>query len=254
MNHLSDEQLEMIMLAGSDDSGHLQQCPQCSDRLQEKASLAKRLRSAYASLSAGEGLKARISRQLSQAGTGPEVAAVHHFRKWLKPVLAAAAVIIAAPLLIYLISSPSVSIAQEELVKIHQHNISGMHGFYSDSDPEKLASYMRRKLGFDITMPRQDQGLSLRGCCVRHFRGSIVGSYVVETDAGVMSIVVVTDEPKTLGTGKKYEYQGQQFWKGSFAKCSMVTVRIGDYSYCAVGEISHDYLASLLTKLIPEEN
>jgi hypothetical protein len=32
----------------------------------------------------------------------------------------------------------------------------------------------------------------------------------------------------------------------------MVTVRLGDYSYCAVGEISHEYLTELLSQLIPE--
>ncbi len=67
-----------------------------------------------------------------------------------------------------------------------------------------------------------------------------------------MSVVVVTDKPETLGMGDKFERQGRVFWKSSFAKCDMVTVRLGDYSYCAVGEVSHEYLTDLLNRLIPE--
>jgi hypothetical protein len=156
-------------------------------------------------------------------------------------------------MLAYFAGPPPVIAAQEELANIHEHNISGSHSFYSDSDPDKLAAYFKEKLGFDISMPKSDQGLSLRGCCVRHFRETIAGSYVVETDAGVMSIVVVTDKPKSLGMGQKYEHNGEALWKSEFAKCKMVTVRIGDYSYCAVGEISHDYLEDLLLKLLPEK-
>ena len=94
--------------------------------------------------------------------------------------------------------------------------------------------------------------MALRGCCVAHFRGEVVGSYVVETPQGVMSIVVVTDRPQSLGMGQKFQHGKNTFWKSSFAKCSMVTVRLGDYSYCAVGEISHKYLTELLDRLMPE--
>jgi hypothetical protein len=81
----------------------------------------------------------------------------------------------------------------------------------------------------------------------------VVGSYVVDTPEGVMSVVVVTDKPESLGISDKFEKGQHTFWKSSFAKCSMVSVRIRDYSYCAVGEISHEYLTELLSRLIPEE-
>jgi hypothetical protein len=146
---------------------------------------------------------------------------------------------------------PAVVAAQAELVKIHEHNLSANHEFYSEADPEKLAEYFKTKLGFSPTMPRPGRGLALRGCCVRHFRGQVVGSYVVETPQGVMSIVVVTDRPESLGMGQKFQHGQYTFWKSSFAKCDMVTARLGDYSYCAVGEISHEYLTELLGRLMP---
>ncbi len=142
--------------------------------------------------------------------------------------------------------------ARAELVKIHRHNLSADHEFYSEADPAKLAEYFKSKLGFSPFMPVPSQGMVLRGCCVRQFRGQIVGSYVVDTPQGVISVVVVTDKPQSLGMGDKFERQGRVFWKSSFAKCDMVTVRLGDYSYCAVGEVSHEYLTELLSRLMPE--
>ncbi len=47
---------------------------------------------------------------------------------------------------------------------------------------------------------------------------------------------------------------GYTFWRGDFATSNMVTVRFGQYSYCAVGEISHDYLIDLLTRVLPDSS
>lgn len=99
-------------------------------------------------------------------------------------------------------------------------------------------------------MPHPAQGLALRGCCVRYFRGRVAGSYVVETPDGIMSIVVVSDSPESLGPARKIQRGGYTFLESSFAKNNMVILRLGDYSYCAVGEISHAYLTELLERLL----
>jgi hypothetical protein len=170
--------------------------------------------------------------------------------KW--PAVAAAVLVIGTILGIYVIRPSPAAAAHAALVRIHRHNLSPNHEFYSEADPKKLAEYFKNNLGFSPSMPRPAQGLALRGCCVRHFRGQIVGSYVVETPEGVMSVVVVTDRPESLGMGRKFQRAGRTFWESSFAKCDMVTVRLGDVSYCAVGETSHEYLTELLSQLIPE--
>lgn len=80
----------------------------------------------------------------------------------------------------------------------------------------------------------------------------IVGSYVIETPEGVMSVVVVTDRPESLGMAQRFRHGPHTFWKSSFARCEMVSVRLGQLIYCAVGEVSHVYLTELLAKLLPE--
>ncbi|MHC4150195.1 MAG: hypothetical protein ACYSR5_12015 [Planctomycetota bacterium] len=261
MNHLTDEQLEEIMLSESPGSEHLADCAQCKERLAEKEALANRLRSAFAAVKGSEELAEQIRRQVNRhssatklQASGPLLRIRSHWRRWLVIGSVAAALAIAGPIVFYFTTSSPVAAARAELVQIHEDNVFGRHAsheFHSETDPDKLAQYFKDKLGFTPYMPLLDQGTALRGCCVRHFRGQIAGSYVVDTPGGVMSIVVVTDPAESFGTGGRFERDGYVFWKSSFAMCDMVTVRLGDYSYCAVGETSHEYLTELLSRLLP---
>ena len=93
--------------------------------------------------------------------------------------------------------------------------------------------------------------MSLRGCCITHFRDKPVGSYVVDTPRGVISVIVVTDTPKALGMKEELYQGGHTYWGESFAKCQMMAVRIGANTYCAVGEVPRHLLTDLLVQLVP---
>ncbi len=257
MTHLTEEQFERIMQSGQTQDTHLGSCQLCRSQLAEKRALAARLKNAFANVSAGGELADRIRDSLP-ADTSPARARLAsrifdiraHRRRWAVAASAVAAMVVVAPIVIYLLTpSPAVA-AQKALVKIHQHNLSQHNDFFTEAQPEKLADYFREKLGFNPRLPTPGHGLALRGCCVRHFKGAIVGSYVVDTPQGVMSIVIVTDRPETLGMSTQFAHGSDIFWKSYFAKCSMVSTRIGQYTYCAVGEISHRYLTELLARLL----
>lgn len=261
MNHLTNEQLEQMLQGIDDHSDHLKDCENCRARLEEKKAIADRLRTAFENVSPKEELIQAIKRQINmqsvpswQRRTKNLLGFRAHWKGWTAAVSALAALLIMAPIFLDLTDPSSAMAAQAELVRIHEHNLSGEHEFYSESDPEKLADYFKEKLGFNPRMPDTGHGLALRGCCVRHFQEQVVGSYVVDTPEGVMSIVVVTDDPELFGIDGKFELGGYTYFKSSFAKCDMVTVRIGDYSYCAVGEVSHNYLTELLSRLLPEKD
>ena len=256
MSHLTEEQFEDMIQGQLSEPQHLADCDLCRELLDEKKAIANRMRNAFASVKPNKQLANNIRMQLTNKTELKQPQFVKrllnvHFRKIAWPAAAAAVLVMAVILGLYVVSPPP---AMAELVKIHNHNLSADHDheFFSEADPEKLAEYFKSKLGFSPSMPTTDQGMALRGCCVRHFRGKVVGSYVVDTPQGIMSVIVVTDKPETLGMGDKFEHQGRVFWKSSFARCDMVTVRLGDYSYCAVGEISHEYLTKLLSRLMPE--
>jgi hypothetical protein len=260
MNHMTDEQFEDILHGEDTDLAHLRECQDCRDRLAEKKAIAERLRSAFGSVQAGPDLADRIRHKLNTGAiatsTSQHVQRVslgrHRWQVWPGLAAAAAILIVLVPLSMYLGSPSAAKAAQAELVKIHNHNLSPNHEFYSEAEPGKLAEYFKSKLGFNPRLPELGHGMAIRGCCVKHFRGEVVGSYVVDTPQGVMSVIVVTDKPESLGIEGKFKRGEQTYWKSSFAKCDMVSVRIGDYSYCAVGEISHEYLTELLSQLIPE--
>ena len=244
MNHLTEEQLEQIMQGIEVGAAHLASCDLCKSRLEEKQVLAKRLSSAFDNVKASRELVQTIRGKINSESIEPShiqgknILNIRiHWRGWATAISSAAAVLVLVSLIVYLSAPSQAEAAQSELVKIHQHNISGNHEFYSEAEPEKLAVYFKEKLGFNPRLPETGQGLALRGCCVRHFQGQVVGSYVVDTPEGVMSVVVVTDTPESLGITSKFKHGEYTFWKSEFAKCDMVSVRIGDYTYCAVGEI-----------------
>ncbi len=264
MNHLTNEQFEDIMQGNDIDLTHLNQCQDCQDKLAEKQAIAARLHSAFMSVKADEGLADQILSQINQNSKTAETAKsiqhtwttrLHH-KLW--PALAAAAAIfvVLVPLSMYVLTPSTAKAAQAELVMIHQQNLGPHREFYNDTDPEKMAEYFKDKLGFTPAFPCTGQGMAIQGCCIAHFKGQIVGSYVVDTPRGVISVIVVTDTPKQMGMTRMSEKTGykQSLWKSSYAHCNMVTVRLDDYSYCAIGEISkisHKYLKNLLNRLLP---
>lgn len=268
MEHLTDEQLEEALRGEDTDFEHLRKCRHCRDRLAQKRAISQRLRSAFACVHVGSDVGERIRQKLlSRAACrvpraverGPmgSLRRTQHAERSTRQfrwafAAAAAILIVLVPLSLYFGTPSESHAAQAALVGIHRDNLGPDREFFSDSEPEKLAQYFKSELGFSPALPCTGQGLAIRGCCVAHFRERIVGSYVVDTPQGVISVIVVTDTPESMGMARMAESArtGQVCWKASFARCSMVTVRLGDYSYCAVGEISHKYLLEFISRLL----
>lgn len=203
----------------------------------EKA-IAERLRSAFNSVKASDTLAEKIRRQ-------------NRFSKKLWPVMATAAAVlfIILPLSFHMALISTATATKAQLAEIHLNNHSDNAEFFTEADPVKLAEFFKEKLGFNPILPAIGNGIALRGCCVAHFEGPIVGSYGVETPAGFVSIVVVDETPSAIGMRKMVKES--EFWKASYSNCSMVATTIGEYTYCAVGLISEDALVQMLTKLLP---
>ncbi len=310
MAHLTDEQLQEIMLGSVQQADHVATCESCSSRLREMQAVRDRLQQAFASVGAGDELSERILGKLREispevaavspdvaevspevAPASPEVAAAspdvapaapgrrrvirpgrlvpalaaaaaslgrgRMIRPWrLVPALAAAAAILVTmtAVILYLAKPSAAMAAQAELATIHGYNMTphdrGPGKFYTSADPAKLAAYLKDSLGFVPAFPRLDKGMSIRQCCVTHFRGTIVGSYVVDTPRGVLSVIVTTDTPKSMGLKRAFVRGSRRFWTGGYAKNNMTAVRLGGYSYCAVGEVEQELLTEILSRLV----
>jgi len=257
MTHLTDEQLEVVVQGTAPEPAHVAECRACQDRLTEHRAVRARLQSAFASVHAGEGLAERLRGAMKKGlsavplRASPRPSRVHHLsrRAWATLAAAAAVLILATPAILYLTTPSPAAAAQAELVHIHKENLSAEHGFYADAEPAKLAEYLKTQLGFEPATPRLGQGMAMRGCCVAHFKGQAVGSYVVETPRGPISIIVVPQTPEALGINHPFQRDGKTFWADTFATNHMVAVRLGGYTYCAVGEVAQEPLTQILLNL-----
>jgi hypothetical protein len=258
MIHLTDQQLEEILQGTAPESAHLEECELCRGRLSEFRALQSRLRVAFTSVHADQKLSERVRSRLNHASAGSNTvqpggkkAPSQIYRLfWRAAAAAAVLLLIAIPLSVYLGTPRTAAAAQAELVQIYQHSVSPHTELHADADPAKLAEYLKGKLGFRPAFPRLGAGMSLRGCCVTHFLNEPVGSYVVETPQGIISLIVVKQDSKSLGLEDKLRRGDHTYMAGSYAKCKMVTSELGGYTYCAVGEVPHAFLADLLDQLV----
>jgi hypothetical protein len=259
MTHLTDEQIEDVLAGRLAEPPHVAACGDCGRRVAEARALAARVRSSLASVRPSELLADRIRRSLKDARPVAAAAGrarplrIHHrlTRPMWAALTAAAAVLVvlAIPLTLYLTTPNPAEAAQQELARIHAGNLAAHHDFVAEADPARLAEYLKTQLGFVPATPRLGQGMAMRGCCVAHFKGEAVGSYVVETPRGPLSIIVLSQTPEALGLTTSMEEGGATFWKGGFATNNMVAARYGQFTYCAVGEVPNDLLAQILLAL-----
>ncbi len=256
MKHLTDEQLEEVLQEWVPRPVHLDECAECQARLAEQQAVRARLRSAFSSVRAGGALIDRIRARLSamDGDVQAEPRAVLSFPRLVRPIMAvAAALLIAIPLAVYLAGPETASAAEAELYEIHQHGLSPHADLYAHADPEELANYLKERLGFKPALPRLGAGMSLRGCCRAHFGEKPAGSYVVDTDRGVISVVVLKESIDRVDLPNALSDKGRAFRGGSFAKCQIVAVELDGYTYCAIGEVSYEFLADLLRRLVNPE-
>jgi hypothetical protein len=255
MTHLTDEQFEGLLQGQPVKNDHLDKCDLCQARFREKQALATRLRNAFAGVAPSKDLAQKIQCQYasnSQNKTEPSklrsVNLPHHWKRWATTLASVAAILTVALILrVTLLATP----AYADLVEIHQHNLIQGSDYVPQTDPNILAAHFQEALGFNPRIPELNHGLALRGCCIKHFKGRVVGSYVVDTPQGIISIVAVQDTPEAMGMKTQSQVNGHTTYHSQFAKCDMIALRIENYTYCAIGEVSPDYLQTLLEKLIP---
>ena len=257
MKHLTDEQFEAILAGEAPETEHLDQCQPCNDQLAERRAVRSKLRSAFGGIQTPEGLAERIRTQISEskkasvAESPAEPPKVFHLRPWLVAMSAAAAMLlIAIPLIMFSLASEPAAAAEAELYRLYQHSISPNTELHAEADATQLSEYFKDELGFAPALPKLGAGMALRGCCVAYFRDKPVGSYVVQTPRGVISVIVVEGSAESVGMKEQLQRGPHTYGAGSFATSNMVTVELGGYTYCAVGEIDHEFLIDLLERLV----
>jgi hypothetical protein len=269
MSHLTPEQIEQWVQEPQGAPDHARECLSCRQRLDEALEIRRRLRRAYATIHADEALGRQVAASLraaeddrpAAAGSTTRAAALplaaanrsRLLARWLPPSLAAAAILIAAVALSLYVAGPQpAQAAPAELAQIHQANLMPHADLHGSADPNQVADYLRKELGFVPAMPQLGAGRELRGCCVAYFRNRPVGSYVMETGRGIISIIVLRDKAGSLSLGDQTRRQDRTYHTGAFARNCLAAVEIDGFTYCAVGQTDAPWLIDLLLSLLPE--
>lgn len=258
MSHLTDEQFERLLQGQDLYQDHLDQCEQCRTRFAEKQALAERLRSAFLRLGPSAALRQRIREQTSPS-TQPTadqvrgISFVQRLRPWTVRLSAAAAVLIVSSILAFSLMPSPAQATPAILAGIHAQNLAGQHAFWPETDPNRLAPHYAERLGFTPQIPCPCQTLQLCSCCIQPCaeRDNVLGTYVADTDQGIVTVAVITDNPESLGRGDVTQEGKRRFYHSCCGPCQMVAARIGDRTYCAVGEMAHSHLKDLLVQLMP---
>lgn len=263
MSHLTEEQFEDLLQGRDSGRDHHDHCQDCQERLAEKRALALRLRDAFATVHPEADLAQRIRSRIGlgtdtgqSAKPGPTVVKIprRQRRVWTTGLSAVAAILLVALVLALALTPSAAQATQATLVDIHAINLLvGEHEFWADSDPEKLATLYGEVLGVEPYLPPITETLKLCSCCVkRSITESVVGSYVVGTMTGtamdVMTVAIVRAAPESLGEGRAGP-GGRIYYEAQLGECRMVSTRIGDHTYSAVGQVDHSYLRALLAQL-----
>jgi hypothetical protein len=260
MSHLTDEQFETLLQGQNLYQDHLNQCEQCRTRLAEKQALAERLRSAFSQVNPSMALGQRIREQLSHPGEPVKpvqgIGIRRRLRLWTASLSAAAAVLVIACILAFSLTPSTAQATQSTLAEIHALNAAaGQHEFWPETDPNDLAARYAERLGFAAQLPCPCETLKLCSCCIKPCleEDAVLGTYVADTDQGIITVAVLKDAPESLGKDDTLQEGDRRFYQSRFGPCHMVAVRIGDQTYCAVGKMEYSHLKDLLVQLMPAD-
>jgi anti-sigma factor RsiW len=259
MSHLTDEQFEDILRDATRVPEHVEHCPLCRARLDEKRAIAQRVRTAFFSLEAPAALANRIRGGVAAPG-GPAAAAQGRIRiipayiqrhLWSGLAAVAALLILAVPIGFYVSTSSQANAAPVALAEIHHANLQSLGQLVSSDDPNALCKYLENQVGQSPALVCPVSGMSMCGCCVRKFQGRPVASYVIQRNNTPISVIAVPQTPETLGlTPTNHRTTAaRDIWQARHECCNIAAVRIGAYSYCAVGQVAQDELAVVLNAL-----
>jgi len=258
VTHLTNEQLEEVLLTGEDSSNHLASCMECQKRLAEKKAIQNRLKLAFDRLSIPASLSGRIKSQLpTKSRSQNRILFPWPRSPWMVGSLVAAVLALGFFLTFHFGVIPLESVAQAQLVQVHQANLTPDSHMVMSSDVEKLTAHLQSQLGYAPQAPRPVRNTTLAGCCVRRYCIQKVGCYILKTPEGVVSIVVIENHPKSLGMSKQKHCARCiecTCWKKSLGTVNAAAVQRGPYSYYAVGNLSQEKLTGILMAAYPSDS
>jgi len=249
---LTPEQLEDILRGEMPQPEDLD--PADLDRLAEARAIRGRLRTAFDSVTAPEGLADRIRAELQTADQAPADESrgrILRFPRRFLAVVSAAAAVLVIGMLVHNLTTPEPAVASTvQMADIHRANLASPEGFCATGDCEQIKAYFQEKVGFVPKLLTACPELKVIGCCVARLNGRTVATYVAAVEDRKVSIIVTEAWPKKLGLecgcGMPH---CRCIHNGQCEGLSIASARIGDRSYSVVGDLPEDALRGVLERL-----
>jgi anti-sigma factor RsiW len=259
MSHLTEEQFEDLLRDTTHIPRHVDGCPLCRARFDETYALVQRVRQASLSIQAppvlADRIRAGVAALAESAATAPGRVRLLPLRirrpLWSGLAAAAALLVLAIPIGFYVSTGSPANAAPVALEEIHHANLESLGQLVHNDDPGAVCAYLENQVHHSPILLSTESGLSLCGCCVRQFQGRPVASYVVKRHDIPISVIAVPQPPEELGmTLTEHKVAAQRdIWQARHRCCNLAAVRIGAYSYCAVGQVPPEELVLLLNGL-----
>lgn len=253
MTHLNDEQIETLLNDPRAADEHVDACPDCRQRLDDARAIKARLAGAFAAVQPDAMLEHQVAASLRAAKPARQALPRRLFLNRFASSLAAAAALVALAVGLTLQLAPRQAMAgAAELANIHQDNLLAEHNSHdAPTCPTDVADYLRKELGFVPALPKLGAGMEIRSCCIAHFRNRPVGSYVLNSGKGLVSIIVLKDKADSLGLKDKNDVAGRTYYSGVFGRCHLVSAQADGYAYVVIGCRSDvPWLTELLRDLL----
>ncbi|MCL5278352.1 MAG: hypothetical protein M1376_00400 [Planctomycetes bacterium] len=259
MSHLTEEQFEDLLQDAAHVPEHVNGCALCRARFDEKYAIVQRVRQASLSIQApavlADRIRAGVAALSEPAATAPgrvrliPLCVRRHL--WSGLAAAAAIVVLAIPIGFYVSTGSSAKAAPVALAEIHHANLGSLGQLARNDDPGALCEYLEKRVGHSPILLGTGSGVNLCGCCVRQFQGRPVASYVVKRANTPISVIAVPQSPEALGLAPTEHKTAahRNVWQARHQCCNIAAVRIGRYSYCAVGQVAQEELTTLLNAL-----
>ena len=253
---LTNEQLESILAGEQGEPAGLDAAER--QGLDEARAVRARLKSAFASVTAGAPLTRRIATALHAAPgaetapppTTPSRGRVIRLARWLAPVGVAAAVLVATAFLDF--GGAPAAAAPAELARIHDDNLAEAKGFFRAGDAGQVAEHLRAGVGFVPRVAAGGAEAKLVGCSVAEFHGRATATYLLAVAGEKISVIVTDEAPQEMGLvcgcgcGLR---DCECFHTGQCGGNNIISVRVAGRTYSAVGAASSDVLKGVLRRL-----
>lgn len=257
---LTDEQFESILAEPEGEPGDLGADDRA--RLAEARAVRGRLRRAFEPVAAGAALAERIGAALRAGTESPDVRShtpneaadgrgrVIRLAKWLAPLAAVAAALIAAA--VFDFAGEPAEAAVVALTRIHNDNLAAGGEFHHAEDADEIAQHLRARVGYSPRVVPCEGDTALVGCSVAEFRDGRAAAYLLTVGSEKVSVIVTAETPKEMnlpcGCGCGVT-DCTCFHTGRCDGNNIVSLRIGEHSYNAVGAAPPEILKGVLARL-----